>query len=144
MSLDSVQEVAETVKEELDTFVPPRTLKLSSGAEIPFPKLTWKKEKEMLDLIGKILEEVTELSEIDYAEATMTEMIQIAGKVMRIVPNEVTGLVCLAVNMKEEEVDNQLDSGDILNILLPLFQERVQRITSQLRTNTQSAGQLTF
>lgn len=135
--LENAVEVAQTVKEELDTFIPPETLTLSSGKTIPFPRLMWKKEKQMLDLIGKILEEVTELSEIDYAEATMTEMIQIAGKVMRTVPNEVTGLVCLAVNLTEEEVDNQLDSGDILSILLPLFQERVQRITSQFQTNTQ-------
>jgi hypothetical protein len=127
-------EVTQTVKAELNTFVPPATIELSNGSTIPFPKLTWRKEKLMLDLIGIIVEKVTELEHIDYAEATMTEMIKIAGKVMRTVPEQVTELVCLAVNMEAEEVDNQLDSGDILNILIPLFHDRVQRITQPFQT----------
>jgi hypothetical protein len=77
------------------------------------------------------------LADFDFAEATMTEMIMIAGKIMRKVPDRVTELVSLAVNMEKEEVENQLDSGDILNILLPLFQERVQRLTSHFQTGTQ-------
>jgi hypothetical protein len=126
------EDVAKTMADEMDTFVPPEFIELSGGKKIPFPKLSWKKEKLLFKEIGQILEEVTELQDFSFESATIVDMLKMAGHVMDKVPERITTLVILATDLNEEEVDNNLDSGDIISILFPLFKDRATRLAQAI------------
>jgi hypothetical protein len=123
---------ANNVKEELDVFVPTKQLTTVDGKKIVLPKMTWKRETIIYKKVGLLFESVEDLQEIDFAQITASQIVKLVSVFLQKAPDVVTEIVAVITDFSEEEVGEKLDSGSIIELLVPFFSERSQMITQKL------------
>lgn len=128
MSDEQVVDVSENVKAELDVFLPEDDYTTAFGEEIKLPKITWKKEKVIFKRVGELFDSVEELKDINLNEFTSSQILTLVAVMLREAPDVITTLAAEITDLTEEEVENRLDSTDLVRLLVPFFSGRVQMV----------------
>lgn len=134
-------DVTETIKEELEIFLPGAVFTTAFGEEIELPKITWKKEKVIFKQVGALFDSVEALKEIDLNEITANQIISLTAVLLQYAPDVLTSIAAEITDLSEEEVDDQLDSSDLMRLLVPFFSGRVQNLTTILQQTLPSSVQ---
>ena len=131
---------------ELDVFVPPdQVLLASNGRKIAFPKLSWRLEAKICKIIGRLVQEVPELKNIDYLDFKPSDFVSIASELLVTAPDYIDELIMLAYpELTESDLDT-IHLEDVVDLLIPLFYavaESLFMLMAQLRgqTSTPSAA----
>jgi hypothetical protein len=121
------------VKEELDTFVPIEYITGMDGSTYKLPKVSWKKEKEIFGLVGILFDHVKETHHIDFENITMTEIMGLMGTFLRVAPATVEQIVAIITDLEPQVIDENLDSEEILKLLVPFFSGKVEMFQNVMR-----------
>jgi len=130
-----------------------------SGDKVKIPKLSWKKELQLLKIIEgsvaiiveqsnrTVTEEVTDpitnvVSEVKVpVESTPADLIQYA---LQNIPEKVTEFMSIVMGKDTEWVENELDSTEILGVIVPLLKSRLdligEKIAPYLQNQTTAAA----
>lgn len=118
----------ETIKHELEVFMPDGSFELTSGEVLELPRVTWKKEKRIFKKVGELFNSVDRLHTIDFNKITTSQIVSIIGVLMQDAPDVITSLASEITDLTEEEVDDRLDSEDLVSLLVPFFSSKFQRL----------------
>lgn len=127
----------DTTAEEVEAFYPTEELKLASGKEIRLPKITWGKEISALAIVGQIINDIDEFQEVDFETITVSEILKLIGGVVTKAPDKVTKIVSILTDQTPEEVEENFDSENVMQVLVPFFRTRWKKVAKAFRQGGQ-------
>lgn len=98
------------------------------GTVIKIPKLSWKKELQLIDIIKQSMDELATASVAVPNDATA--MVNVA---LRVIPHKITQFMAVVMNMSEDWVQDSLDSTEIIGVCVPLLKSRFDLIATKLK-----------
>jgi len=134
-------DAVETVKAELEIFLPGAVFTTTFGEDIELPKITWRKEKIIFKQVGEMFDSIDELKELNLNEITASQIVSLTAVLLQHAPDVLTSIAAEVTDLSEEEVDDQLDSSDLMRLLVPFFSGRVQNLTTILQQTLPSSVQ---
>jgi len=122
-----------TPTQEDDIFFPkPKTLKTIHGEDVIVPKVSWKKERQIIAEVKGLIQQFPDLAA--YATGNVGELAtttwQLVVRAAEEAPQVLSRLAAIVLEKPEEWVDDNLDSERIISLLAPLF---VQKANHWLR-----------
>ena len=127
-SAEAKKATSDTEK-ELQVFVPvPTSIETLTGEQIEVPKTSWKAEIQIGRLIGKAVKAVPQLSNIDFKNLKITDLVALLPEIMKGAPEAITGIVVLLIRKDKEWVENNLNSESIMGLLGPFFGDFLRKL----------------
>jgi len=122
---------------EIKVFVPNETeVTTVHGDIVIVPKITWKKEIQLIKLIENVLESVTDLID-DKEEPSLAVLIQ---RVLSVAPEKATAFVSVVLEKDDEWVESNLDLPEIVGVIIPLLKQRLDMVTTRVTPYMTSEG----
>jgi len=128
--------VDKELKKEISAFVQfPYTITLKNGQEITIQQLSWKKELQIIKLLGDFIEEVGNLldfneEEFDYIQNNIasSNIHKLLASILKYSPDLLTEIVCIITDKKKEEVENEFVLEDVVEVVFPFLGNIIQRL----------------
>lgn len=118
-TVSSDESVNAAVENELETFVPPEYVELSSGKKVKFPKLSWRIEKHVMKEFGSLIQKIPSLRSTNFANFTVNDLWSLVGEACIVAPESVETILYTAYGLQAKDIDD-LDLEDIGSLLVPL------------------------
>ncbi len=99
------------------------------GTKVKIPRLSWEKEIDLINIIQQTLDEIASETVAD----TDTTVAGMVNKVLRIAPHRITQFISIVLNQSEEWCRKNLDSAEILGVIIPLLRSRLDLIMERIR-----------
>ena len=99
-----------------------------SGETFKIPKLSWKKELQLLDIVQEAIQSL-----VDNDTPIDGGVDNVVVKALRIVPEKITKFMALVLDRETDWVENNLDSPEILGVIVPLLKGRFDLIQDRLQ-----------
>lgn len=103
-----------------------------SGERFLIPKVTWGKEIQVGHAIGRVMEKLK-----DVRAGTKWNIDKLIPQLLQYAPKEVTHMVAILLEKEDVWVEQNLNSDQIMGILLPFFMSRITMLTKHLPKNLQ-------
>ncbi len=116
---------------EIKIFIPNETeVTTVHGDKIRVPKITWKKEIQLIKLIEDVLGSLNDLIDgDDAADPGLAHMIQ---RVLSVAPEKATRFVSVVLEKEDDWVEDNLDLPEIVSIIIPLLRERLDTVGAKI------------
>lgn len=124
MRNNTIEEKENEIKKEISAFIrEPKTLKLQNGQEIQIRPLSWKKELQLIKLIGKLFEEGVSLTYLpeDFTKESFLSGSKIIGSILQYAPDIITEMVAIITDFDKEFIENEMVLEDIVEIVFPFL-----------------------
>lgn len=116
-------------KSDLRIFIPEdNEVTTVDGAKVKIPKLSWKKELALIEIIKKSMDEIVENS-----GAVPEDAAALVNIALRVVPHNITKFMATVMDKSEDWVQDSLDSTEIIGVILPLLKSRFDLIATKLK-----------
>lgn len=137
---------------DVKVFVPEQhTVKTLSGESTKIPKISWKKELKILDIIQSSLDSFSEIlnrkqsQKVKDKDGTEQEVsipdppspTELVSFALRAVPDQVTKVMGIVMDRDDGWVQENLDSAEILGVIVPLLRSRLDLIRDRIAPYTQ-------
>lgn len=121
---------------DVKTFVP-EDLHITTvdGNKMKVPRLNWKKELQLIDIIQNVLKDVAP----GFSRPNQTP-IDIVSKILEIAPQKATRFVAIVMNQDDNWVEENLDISEVVAVILPLLRSRLDLILRKLQPYLQEMG----
>jgi len=131
-----------TAEVEARVFVPNETkIHTVHGEYVIVPKITWKKEIQLIRLIESVLEGFAGASGEDIEDQSMVALVQ---RMLSVAPEKATKFVSVVLEKDDDWVEDNLDLPEIVSLILPLLKQRLDTIGTKIApyVGTESASAL--
>ncbi len=98
------------------------------GEKMKIPRLTWKKEIDLLRIIQKTLDEVS----ADMSDDADPSVIAMVNRVLRVAPERISEFIAVVLNQPAEWCMDNLDSAEILGVIIPLLRSRLDLVMERI------------
>jgi len=118
----------ETPKNDIATFVQPELYVTTiEDLRIKIPKLNWKKELQLINIIQSVLQDVGPILGTPDASALgfITRMLEIA-------PDKATMFISIVMGKSTDWVEENLDIAEVIAVIVPLLRQRLDLIQAKL------------
>lgn len=100
-----------------------------SGEQVNIPKLSWKKELKLLQIVQESLNQLITTS----VELKTTSTEQIVSLALKLIPNKLTEFMSIVMDRPSDWVEENLDSTEIVGVIIPLLKSRFDLITTKIQ-----------
>lgn len=115
---------------DIKVFIPEdNTVKTVLGEDVKIPKLTWKKELKLITIVQETMDTLVGAS-VKIADSSPETLISSA---LRLVPNKITEFMSIVMEREVGWVEDNLDSTEIIGVILPLLKSRFDLIASRIQ-----------
>ena len=113
----------------------------TAGTKIPVPKLNWKKELVLINLIQSVLKDLGPT--FNNVNGNFMGLIT---KILEVAPDKATKFVSTVMAQSDDWVEENLDISEVVAVILPLLKNRLDLILAKLtpylqEVNAQVANQ---
>ena len=108
-----------------------------SGELVSIPKLSWKKELKLLQIMQDSINELIKAS-VELKSASTEQMVSLA---LKLIPNKLTEFMSTVMDRPGEWVEDNLDSTEIVGVIVPLLKSRLDLITTKIQPFVALQGQ---
>lgn len=99
------------------------------GTKVKIPKISWKKEIDLLRIIQHTIDEV----KFDPADDAVDDsVLTMVNRVLQVAPNRVTEFIAVVLGQPSEWCEDNLDSAEILGVIIPLLRSRLDLIMEKV------------
>lgn len=99
----------------------------TAGARVPVPRLNWKKELILINLIQAVLKDLGPA-----LGAQNSSLMSIVATVLDIAPSKATKFVSTVMDQSDQWVEENLDISEVIAVILPLLKSRLDLIQAKL------------
>lgn len=115
---------------DINIFIPEQNkVKTINDEEVGIPKLSWKKELKLLQIIQDSINELIKAS----VELKSTSTEQIVSVALKLIPNRLTEFMSIVMDRPSDWVEDNLDSTEIIGVIVPLLKSRLDLITQKIQ-----------
>lgn len=115
---------------DINIFIPENNKVNTVGGEaVGIPKLSWKKELRLLQIIQESINELIKSS----VELKSTSTEQLVSVALKLIPNRLTEFMSIVMDRPGEWVEDNLDSTEIIGVIVPLLKSRLDLITQKIQ-----------
>lgn len=111
-----LQEISAFIKE-------PKIITLSNGKTLEIKPLSWKKELQLINILGKALSEGVSLSQLT-EEASLGSIYSTSSfiaNLLQVAPEILTEMVVVISELDRETIENELILDDLVEIVYPFL-----------------------
>ena len=140
--------MAKEPQNDIDLFVQssPKTITTVDGKTIPVPPVTWRRELSVMDLIRDAVTLLVKTGVFTAADAEHVQSPQVVsemlGLLLKEAPDRVTKAVAAILSKEEDWVCDNLESTQILGLLLPFLRNRIDAIRGEFQRHIEVLKQL--
>jgi ABC-type proline/glycine betaine transport system substrate-binding protein len=99
----------------------------TAGARVPVPRLNWKKELVLINLIQAVLKDLGPA-----ISSGNNSLMAIVTTVLEIAPAKATKFVSTVMDQSDQWVEENLDISEVIAVILPLLKSRLDLIQAKL------------
>lgn len=129
------QEKTKEIQKEISAFIrEPIKITLSNGKTLEIKPLSWKKELQLIKLLGKFVEEGIGTGLIPTEGFSLLDTGKLIGNILQKSPDVITEMVVIITDKDKNFVENELVLEDILEIVSPFLENiliRLKKVTSE-------------
>ena len=129
------QEKTKEIQKEISAFIKePIKIILSNGKTLEIKPLSWKKELQLIKLLGKFVEEGIGTGLIPTEGFSLLDTGKLIGNILQKSPDVITEMVVIITDKDRNFVENELVLEDILEIVSPFLESiliRLKKVTSE-------------
>jgi hypothetical protein len=93
-----------------------------SGERVRVEKLNWKQEREVVAVIGKMVEQLPELQNVDFKKLKISDALAAMPVLLQKVPTLVTDMVSIILNREAKWIDENLNFDIITEVVSPFLE----------------------
>jgi hypothetical protein len=124
---------------DVETFVPPQVqVRTVHGDDVNVPKITWKKEIKLIGIIQQCLDLVAEEITRINPQTGQPNFVNIVNKVLQFAPEKVSEFVATVLDHDPVWVEDNLDSAEIMGVIVPLLKGRLELVNEKLKPYLQT------
>jgi len=125
----SNQTSSNDIQKEISVFIKePIKITLSNGQVLEIKPLSWKKELQLIKLIGKFVEEGLNTGFISLESVSFLDTGKLIGTLLQKSPDVITEMVVIITDKDKDFVENELILEDIVEIISPFLRSILIRI----------------
>lgn len=112
------------ILQEISTFIrEPKIITLSNGKTLEIKPLSWKKELQLINILGKALSEGISLSQLteETSLGAIYSTSSFIANLLQIAPEILTEMVVVISELDRETIENELILDDLVEIVYPFL-----------------------
>jgi len=123
------QDKTKEVQKEISAFIrEPIKINLSNGKILEIKPLSWKKELQLIKLLGKFVEEGIGTGLIPTESMSFLDTGKLIGNILQKSPDVITEMVMIITDKDRNFVENELVLEDIVEIVSPFLESMLIRL----------------
>lgn len=123
------QDKTKEIQKEISTFIrEPIKINLSNGKILEIKPLSWKKELQLIKLLGKFVEEGIGTGLIPTESMSFLDTGKLIGNILQKSPDVITEMVMIITDKDRNFVENELVLEDIVEIVSPFLESMLIRL----------------
>ncbi|RKX63966.1 MAG: hypothetical protein DRP34_00450 [Thermodesulfobacteriota bacterium] len=117
------------IQKEISAFIrEPIKINLSNGKILEIKPLSWKKELQLIKLLGKFVEEGIGTGLIPTESMSFLDTGKLIGNILQKSPDVITEMVMIITDKDRNFVENELVLEDIVEIVSPFLESMLIRL----------------
>jgi len=129
------QDKTKEIQKEISVFIrEPIKINLSNGKTLEIKPLSWKKELQLIKLLGKFVEEGIGTGLIPTESMSFLDTGKLIGNILQKSPDVITEMVMIITDKDRNFVENELVLEDIVEIVSPFLESilvRLKKVASE-------------
>jgi len=112
------------ILQEISTFIrEPKIITLSNGKTLEIKPLSWKKELQLINILGKALSEGISLSQLteETSLGAIYSTSSFIANLLQVAPEILTEMVVVISELDRETIENELILDDLVEIVYPFL-----------------------
>ena len=123
------QDKTKEIQKEISVFIrEPIKINLSNGKTLEIKPLSWKKELQLIKLLGKFVEEGIGTGLIPTESMSFLDTGKLIGNILQKSPDVITEMVMIITDKDRNFVENELVLEDIVEIVSPFLENMLIRL----------------
>ncbi len=123
------QDKTKEIQKEISAFIrEPIKISLSNGKILEIKPLSWKKELQLIKLLGKFVEEGIGTGLIPTESMSFLDTGKLIGNILQKSPDVITEMVMIITDKDRNFVENELVLEDIVEIVSPFLENMLIRL----------------
>ena len=123
------QDKTKEIQKEISAFIrEPIKINLSNGKILEIKPLSWKKELQLIKLLGKFVEEGIGTGLIPTESMSFLDTGKLIGNILQKSPDVITEMVMIITDKDRNFVENELVLEDIVEIVSPFLESMLIRL----------------
>ena len=123
------QDKTKEIQKEISAFIrEPIKINLSNGKILEIKPLSWKKELQLIKLLGKFVEEGIGTGLIPTESISFLDTGKLIGNILQKSPDVITEMVMIITDKDRNFVENELVLEDIVEIVSPFLESMLIRL----------------
>ena len=123
------QDKTKEIQKEISAFIKePIKINLSNGKILEIKPLSWRKELQLIRLLGKFVEEGIGTGLIPTESMSFLDTGKLIGNILQKSPDVITEMVMIITDKDRNFVENELVLEDIVEIVSPFLESMLIRL----------------
>jgi len=123
------QDKTKEIQKEISAFIKePIKINLSNGKTLEIKPSSWKKELQLIKLLGKFVEEGIGTGLIPTESMSFLDTGKLIGNILQKSPDVITEMVMIITDKDRNFVENELVLEDIVEIVSPFLESMLIRL----------------